>query len=131
MLPLLAASSFQCASQFDVNFYVIFLIHEGNPFLGLRSTAAKDKRIGDCTGSDDGVMGFKRQMPAANGSFKCRRVNVKSVEEIVFDHTAREDFLTGFHKRKLERARHAQEVAAKKERAQKIKARRLVGKAGL
>ena len=76
-------------------------------------------------------MGFKRQMPTANGSFKRRRTNLKPIEEIVFDTAAREDYLTGFHKRKLERARHAQEVAVKKERAQKIKARRLVGKAGL
>ena len=41
------------------------------------------------------------------------------VEEINFDSAARQEFLTGFHKRKVARARHAQEIAEKK--AQEIK----------
>lgn len=35
-------------------------------------------------------------------------------EEITFDPAARHDFLTGFHKRKVQRAKHAQAVAEAK-----------------
>ena len=48
-----------------------------------------------------------------------RRKVAGQVEEINFDPAARHDFLTGFHKRKVARARHAQEVAEK--RVQDIK----------
>lgn len=53
-------------------------------------------------------------------------MNVKAVEEVTFDPSAREEYLTGFHKRKLERAKHAREVAEKKARAEKIDERRRV-----
>ena len=70
----------------------------------------------------------KRRMPLnGSNSIKRRKTTLKPVEEVVFDTAAREDFLSGFHKRKLARARHAQEAAAKKERARRIEARRLVG----
>ena len=49
---------------------------------------------------------------------KKRKVSDK-VEEVTFDSAARQEFLTGFHKRKVQRSRHAQEVAEKK--AQEIK----------
>lgn len=45
-----------------------------------------------------------------------RRKLAPKVEEVTFDPTARHDFLTGFHKRKLQRTRHAQEVAEKRAR---------------
>jgi hypothetical protein len=48
------------------------------------------------------------------------------VAEITFDFAAREEYLTGFHKRKLARAKHAQEEAAKKEKQEKVEARRMV-----
>jgi ribosomal RNA-processing protein 17 len=57
-------------------------------------------------------------------SLKRKRAN--QPEEITFDFTARQEYLTGFHKRKLERARHAQEEAARREKEEKAKARQLV-----
>ena len=50
-----------------------------------------------------------------------------AVEEVTFDSNAREDYLTGFHKRKLQRIKHAKEEAAKKERQDRIMARKVVG----
>ncbi|KAI0600506.1 nucleolar protein 12-domain-containing protein [Biscogniauxia sp. FL1348] len=46
------------------------------------------------------------------------------VEEIKFDDEARVDYLTGFHKRKVQRAKQAQEQAAKKARQDKIEFRK-------
>ena len=57
---------------------------------------------------------------------KRRRDQSSAVEEITWDGASREDYLTGFHKRKLQRIKHAQEEAAKKEREQKIAARKNV-----
>lgn len=48
------------------------------------------------------------------------------VEEINFDFAAREEYLTGFHKRKLQRIKHAQEEAAKKEKEERLRMRREV-----
>ncbi|RYO92066.1 hypothetical protein DL764_008188 [Monosporascus ibericus] len=47
-----------------------------------------------------------------------------AVEEIKFDAGARDEYLTGFHKRKLQRAKRAQEEAAKKARQEKIDLRK-------
>ena len=55
-----------------------------------------------------------------------KRRKTSAIEEITFDHAAREDFITGFHKRKLQRARYAREVALRKEREEKIAARKAV-----
>lgn len=57
---------------------------------------------------------------------KKRRKSAPAIEEIKFDVNAREDYLTGFHKRKLQRAKHAREEAAKRERDAKIEARKIV-----
>lgn len=57
---------------------------------------------------------------------KKRRKTVSTIEEIKFDVSAREEYLTGFHKRKLQRVKHAKEEALKKERVEKIEARRIV-----
>ena len=57
---------------------------------------------------------------------KKKRKSVPAIEEITFDLSAREDYLTGFHKRKLQRAKRAKEEAAKREREEKITARKLV-----
>ncbi|KAI9840808.1 MAG: hypothetical protein M1837_001281 [Sclerophora amabilis] len=53
-----------------------------------------------------------------------RRKNVPTVEEIPFDPQARQEYLTGFHKRKLQRIKHSQEAAAKKEKEEKLEERR-------
>ena len=43
--------------------------------------------------------------------------------EVSFDPAAREEYLTGFHKRKLARQKLAEEENAKKERAEKLRFR--------
>ena len=57
---------------------------------------------------------------------KRRKLDVKAVEEVTFDTDARQEYLTGFHKRKLERAKHAREIAEKKARAEKLAERKRV-----
>ena len=58
---------------------------------------------------------------------KRRKIETIAVEEITFDTAARQEYLTGFHKRKLQRAKHAQEIAEKKARAERVEGRRKVG----
>ncbi|KAK8101534.1 nucleolar protein 12-domain-containing protein [Apiospora kogelbergensis] len=53
-----------------------------------------------------------------------KRKNAYSIEEISYDPEARSEYLTGFHKRKLQRVKNAQEQAAKQARQEKIDARR-------
>lgn len=57
---------------------------------------------------------------------KKRRKLGSTTEEVTFDFSAREEYLTGFHKRKLQRIRHAKEEAKKKERAERIVTRKNV-----
>ncbi|KAK2630028.1 hypothetical protein QTJ16_000848 [Diplocarpon rosae] len=54
---------------------------------------------------------------------KRRKIEHK-IEEISFNDTSRADYLTGFHKRKLQRAKRAQEEAAKKEREERVDMRK-------
>ena len=63
--------------------------------------------------------------------FKKRRKTSSAVEEIKFDPLARQDYLTGFHKRKLQRAKHAKDEAAKRDREEKITSRKLVRRSRL
>ncbi|KAG6356550.1 hypothetical protein INS49_014423 [Diaporthe citri] len=53
-----------------------------------------------------------------------KRKATHTVEEISFDNTARQEYLTGFHKRKVQRQKHAQEEAAKRAREEKIEFRK-------
>lgn len=55
-----------------------------------------------------------------------RRKITSAIEEINFDFDARADYLTGFHKRKVQRAKKAQEEAAKKAKEERIAARKQV-----
>lgn len=55
-----------------------------------------------------------------------KRKNQSEIEEISFDNEARLEFLTGFHKRKQQRIKHAQDVAAKRAKQEKVEARKLV-----
>lgn len=55
-----------------------------------------------------------------------KRKSTSAIEEISFDFSAREDYLTGFHKRKLLRIKNAKEEAAKKDREDKLAARKIV-----
>ncbi|KAF3916653.1 hypothetical protein ABW20_dc0104783 [Dactylellina cionopaga] len=62
-------------------------------------------------------------LPAAHKSKKRKR-DGNQLEEITFDRTARQEYLTGFHKRKLARIKAAQEEAEKRGREERIEARR-------
>ncbi|KAI7787753.1 rrna processing protein rrp17 [Diaporthe eres] len=53
-----------------------------------------------------------------------KRKATHTVEEINFDNSARQEYLTGFHKRKVQRQKHAQEEAAKRAREEKIEFRK-------
>ncbi|PSS02392.1 nucleolar protein 12-domain-containing protein [Coniella lustricola] len=55
-----------------------------------------------------------------------KRKAVHAIEEISFDNSARAEYLTGFHKRKVQRQKHAQMEAAKKEREEKIEMRKQI-----
>jgi ribosomal RNA-processing protein 17 len=55
-----------------------------------------------------------------------KRKTEHKVEEISFNDTAREDYLTGFHKRKVERAKRAKAEAEKKLREERVVVRKQV-----
>lgn len=56
---------------------------------------------------------------------KKRKIEHK-IEEINFDTSSREEYLTGFHKRKVARAKQAQAEAAKKAKEERIVIRKQV-----
>jgi ribosomal RNA-processing protein 17 len=55
-----------------------------------------------------------------------KRKTVHAIEEISFDKDARAEYLTGFHKRKQARIKHAREIAEQKEREERIELRKQV-----
>jgi ribosomal RNA-processing protein 17 len=55
-----------------------------------------------------------------------KRKNTSTIEEISFDDEARNEYLTGFHKRKQQRIKHAQEEAVKRARIEKLESRKQV-----
>ncbi|KAK4039812.1 nucleolar protein 12-domain-containing protein [Parachaetomium inaequale] len=55
-----------------------------------------------------------------------KRKTAHAIEEITFDKDARSEYLTGFHKRKQARIKHAQEVAAEKAREERIEMRKQI-----
>jgi ribosomal RNA-processing protein 17 len=57
---------------------------------------------------------------------KKRKIHVTVPEKIEFDPTAREEYLTGFHKRKVARQKFAADEIAKKEKEEKLRFRREV-----
>ncbi|MCJ1402144.1 hypothetical protein MMC11_005363 [Xylographa trunciseda] len=68
----------------------------------------------------------KRRRPVLVAPPKKRQKSSSAIDEITFDFGAREDYLSGFHKRKLQRTKHAREEAVKKEREDKITARKML-----
>lgn len=64
----------------------------------------------------------KPVLPHAN---KKRKIEHK-IEEISFDDNSREEYLTGFHKRKVQRIKRAQEEAAKKAKEEHRETRKQV-----
>jgi ribosomal RNA-processing protein 17 len=55
-----------------------------------------------------------------------KRKTEHKIEEISFDDEKRADYLTGFHKRKVARAKMAQVEAAKKAREERVQMRKQV-----
>ncbi|KXX77223.1 Ribosomal RNA-processing protein 17 [Madurella mycetomatis] len=55
-----------------------------------------------------------------------KRKSTHAIEEITFDKNARAEYLTGFHKRKQARIKHAQEVAEQKARQERIEMRKQI-----
>ncbi|KAJ4250620.1 hypothetical protein NW762_011879 [Fusarium torreyae] len=55
-----------------------------------------------------------------------KRKATSAVEEVNFDFDARQEYLTGFHKRKQQRIKNAQEEAAKKARQEKLEMRKQI-----
>lgn len=68
----------------------------------------------------------KSVLPALQRGSKKRKTEHK-IEEISFDDSSRADYLTGFHKRKVARAKLAQAQAVKMARDEKIQMRKQVG----
>ncbi|KAH6612505.1 nucleolar protein 12-domain-containing protein [Boeremia exigua] len=62
-----------------------------------------------------------RSAPPPN---KKRKIKTVHEEKIDFDPAAREEYLTGFHKRKVARRKFAEEEAAKKDKEEKLRARK-------
>lgn len=62
---------------------------------------------------------------------KKRKLNQSATEEVVFDPSARQEYLTGFHKRKVQRAKVAREAAAQKAREERIEDRKKVSEHGM
>ena len=65
-------------------------------------------------------------MPPADRKRKIHKTNAKAVEAISFDFDARQEYLSGFHKRKVARAEHARNMAAKQEKEERVKERKQV-----
>ena len=57
---------------------------------------------------------------------KRRRVDPNAVEEISFDLSARQEYLTGFHKRKVQRTKAAQEAAQRRAKEELLDHRKKV-----
>lgn len=55
-----------------------------------------------------------------------KRKATSNIEEINFDNDARQEYLTGFHKRKQQRIKNAQEESAKRARQEKLEFRKQV-----
>ena len=94
----------------------------------ISSAAHQDRRTRNSTSSKDFrfVMFGRSRAKAMGPPPSKKRKLFSTIEEIAFDPSAREDYLTGFHKRKLQRIKHAKEEAAKREREEKLTARKIV-----
>ena len=72
-----------------------------------------------------------RQRRTAPAPPKTKKRKIQhAVEEVTFDKDARAEYLTGFHKRKLARKKHAQEINEEKERLARIEMRKQVRQSG-
>ncbi|EEH18672.1 hypothetical protein PABG_07732 [Paracoccidioides brasiliensis Pb03] len=65
-------------------------------------------------------------MPSNFRKCKLASSSTNAVQEILFNPSARQVYLTGFHKRKVQRAKHAQENAEKRAKEEKREQRRRI-----
>ena len=72
--------------------------------------------------------GSSRSSNFKNNKNKAKPIkgNKTQMDELKFDPDARQDYLTGFHKRKVQRIKHAQEQAAKMMKEEQVVNRREV-----
>ena len=63
-------------------------------------------------------------MAPVNKKRKLKHQN--QVEQLSFDPAARQEYLTGFRKRKQQRIQHAKDAAVKREREERVQDRRQV-----
>jgi ribosomal RNA-processing protein 17 len=61
--------------------------------------------------------------PSSHPTKSLKRKRSQPTEEVTFDFSAREEYLTGFHKRKQARIKHAQELAARKAKEERDRER--------
>lgn len=66
-----------------------------------------------------------RELLTGGRKYRQRQAKKFGVEEVVFDPNVRQEFLTGFHKRKVERQKKAKAFHEKQERLRRIEERRL------
>lgn len=67
-----------------------------------------------------------REILTGGKKYQQRQAKKYGVDEVVFDKNSRQEYLTGFHKRKLERKKKAQEFHKEQERLAKIEERKQV-----
>lgn len=65
-----------------------------------------------------------RQILSRGQKYKQKAARTHGATEVVFDKDSRLEYLTGFHKRKLERQKKAQEFAKEQERLARVEERR-------
>lgn len=65
-----------------------------------------------------------REILTGGSKYKQKQSKKYGVDEVVFDRDSRKEYLTGFHKRKLERKKKAQEFYKEQERLAKIEDRK-------
>jgi ribosomal RNA-processing protein 17 len=70
----------------------------------------------------------KRSVLATATRVSKKRKTDHKIQEITFDNDSRADYLTGFHKRKVARAKQAKAEAEKKEKEEKIQIRKQVSR---
>lgn len=72
------------------------------------------------------MMPGKLPLTGSSKLVKKSRKIATAIDEISFSASAREEYLTGFHKRRLQRVQKAKDENIRKEREEKIKARKKV-----
>lgn len=88
-------------------------------YLSATLTNTKTSRSSTLTRTDSA----HRTMPPPN---KKRKLKTSAVEEVTFDYNARQEYLTGFHKRKVERQKIRQDLAKRRAREERIEGRKKV-----